>query len=197
MKSVQLESLIAAGQTLVERHDAMEMFRDCAADQFERVTGSSWRRRSGSQVNHSALTATLIDSRDFLAAKRRAETDVMLPPGPKVAFSGSADYNDHRTIWDLLDKVRTKHPGLEMQGQRRVRAVLSISLLAWALSLLEAVRPLRATRREMSCEHVDREANLVVCCELRATSAVRHAQRPGGSARFNRSLLVNTSNVFH
>ena len=112
MKSVQLESLIASGQTLVARQTAMETFRDCAADQFERLTGTSWRPRSGSRVNHRALTATLIDSRDFLAAKRRAETEVMLPPGPKVAFSGGADYNDHRVIWDLLDKVRTKHPGM-------------------------------------------------------------------------------------
>jgi hypothetical protein len=112
VKSVQLESLIVAGQTLVERRDAMEAFRDRASDQFERVTGSPWRPRSSSQVNHRALTATLIDSRDFLAAKRRSETEVMLPPGPKVAFSGGADYNDHRTIWDLLDKIRTKHPDM-------------------------------------------------------------------------------------
>jgi hypothetical protein len=112
VKSVQLESLITTGQTLVERRDSMEMFRDRAAAQFERLTGSSWRPRSGSQVNHRAMTATLIDSRDFLAAKRRSETEVMLPPGPKVAFSGGADYNDHRAIWDLLDKVRAKHPDM-------------------------------------------------------------------------------------
>jgi hypothetical protein len=112
VKSVQLESLIATGQTLVERQTAMETFRDCAADQFERLIGTSWRPRSGSRVNHRALTATLIDSRDFLAAKRRSETEVMLPPGPKVAFSGGADYNDHHTIWDLLDKVHAKHPDM-------------------------------------------------------------------------------------
>jgi hypothetical protein len=28
----------------------------------------------------------VIDSRDFLAAKRRAETEVLLPAGPKIAF---------------------------------------------------------------------------------------------------------------
>ena len=42
-------------------------------------------RAAGSMVNHRALTAAMIDSRDFLAAKRRAETAVLLPPGPKVA----------------------------------------------------------------------------------------------------------------
>ena len=51
-------------------------------------------------VNHRALTSAMIDSRDFLAAKRRAETEVLLPAGPKIAFTGGLDCNDHRLIWD-------------------------------------------------------------------------------------------------
>jgi hypothetical protein len=42
----------------------MEFFRDEAADLFEAHTGSSWRPRSGSKVNHRALTSALIDSRE-------------------------------------------------------------------------------------------------------------------------------------
>ena len=44
------------------------------------------------------LTAATIDSRDFLAAKRRAETEVLLPAGPKIAFTGGLDFNDHGAI---------------------------------------------------------------------------------------------------
>ena len=47
-----------------------------------------------------------------LAAHRRAETEVLLPAGPKIAFTGGADFTDHRLIWDMLDKVATKHPGM-------------------------------------------------------------------------------------
>ena len=61
-------------------------------------------------VNHRNLTAAMIDSRDFLAAKRRAETEVMLPAGPKVAVTGGAGFNDHRLIWGRLDQVHAKHP---------------------------------------------------------------------------------------
>ena len=43
VKSVELERLIAEGQTLLERRDAFELMRDQAADHFERQTGSSWR----------------------------------------------------------------------------------------------------------------------------------------------------------
>jgi hypothetical protein len=112
VKSVELERLTAEGQTFVERRNSMELFRDIAAEQFERHTGSAWRPRSGSMVNHRNLTSAMIDSRDFLAAKRRAETEVMLPAGPKVAFTGGLDFNDHRLIWAKLDQVHTKHPDM-------------------------------------------------------------------------------------
>jgi YspA, cpYpsA-related SLOG family len=112
IRSVELERLVAEGLTLIERRNSMELFRDQAADQFERHTGSSWRPRSGSMVNHRTLTAAMIDSRDFLAAKRRAETEVLLPAGPKIAFTGGLDFNDHQAIWDRLDKVRAKHPDM-------------------------------------------------------------------------------------
>ncbi len=110
VKSVELERLTAEGQTLIERRASMELFRDLAAEAFEHHTGSAWRPRSGSMVNHRNLTAAMIDSRDFLAAKRRAETEVMLPAGPKVAVTGGADFNDHRLIWAKLDQVHAKHP---------------------------------------------------------------------------------------
>src|SRR5947208_9442823 len=112
IRSVELECLRAEGLTLVERRNSMELFRDPAADQFERHTGSSWRPRSGSMVGHRTLTAAMIDSRDFLAAKRRAETEVLLPAGPKIAFTGGLDFNDHAAIWHALDKVRAKHPDM-------------------------------------------------------------------------------------
>src|SRR6201999_2630828 len=109
VRSVELERLTAEGITLIERRNCFELFRDQAVDLFEVHTGSSWRPRSGSLVNHRTFTAAMIDSRDFIAAKRRAETEVMLPAGPKIALTGGLDFNDHRLIWDRLDKVHAKH----------------------------------------------------------------------------------------
>ncbi len=88
VRSVELERLFADGLTLIERRNAFELMRATAADLYETHTRSSWRPRCGSMVNHKALTAAMIDSRDFLAARKRAEADVMLPAGPKVAFTG-------------------------------------------------------------------------------------------------------------
>ncbi len=114
VRSVELERLTAQGISLIERRNAFEAFRDLAAGQFEAVTGSAWRPRSGSMVNRKALTASMIDSRDFIAARRRAETEIMLPPGPKIAFTGGMDCTDHTRIWDALDKVRAKYPDMAL-----------------------------------------------------------------------------------
>ena len=128
IRSVELERLTAEGMTLIERRNSFEFFRDCAAEQFEQHTGSSWRPRSGSMVNHRALTSAMIDSRDFLAAKRREQTEVLLPAGPKIAFTGGLDFNDHYAIWDRLDKVRAKHPDMVLlhggspKGAERIAA---------------------------------------------------------------------------
>ncbi|MCH4559222.1 DUF2493 domain-containing protein [Mesorhizobium jarvisii] len=112
VKSVELERLTAEGQTLIERQNAFEMMRDQAAEHYERYIGSTWKPRSGSMVNRKAMTSAMIDSRDFLAARKRAEQLVLLPPGPKIAFTGGLDFNDHSLIWAKLDKVHAKHPDM-------------------------------------------------------------------------------------
>lgn len=112
VRSVELERLTAEGITMVERRDTMEVFRDQAGELFEVHTGSVWRPRTGSRVNHRNLTAAMIDSRDFLAAKRRAEIEPLMPAGAKVAFAGGLDCDDVQAIWDVLDKVHAKHTAM-------------------------------------------------------------------------------------
>ncbi|MBN9885675.1 MULTISPECIES: DUF2493 domain-containing protein [Salipiger] len=127
VKSVQLETLIGIGQNLIERRDSMETFRDTAADLFLRTTGTPWSPRSGSRVNHRQMTSAMIDSRDFIAAKRKADNELILPAGPKIAFSGG-DTTDHRLIWDRLDQVHAKHPDMVLlhggspKGAERIAA---------------------------------------------------------------------------
>ena len=103
IRSVELEALTAQGTTLIERRNAYELMRDIAADHFETHIGQTWRPHSGSRISHRTLTAAMIDSRDYLSAKRRAEIE------PRVAFSGGLDVTDHRAIWDALDRVKAKH----------------------------------------------------------------------------------------
>ena len=112
VRSVELERLIAEGQTILERRSTFEFMRDRAAEHYETHTGSSWRPRAGSMVNHKNLTASLIDSRDFISAKRKAETEVHLPSGSRIVFSGGVDFNDHAIIWARLDEVHSRYPDM-------------------------------------------------------------------------------------
>lgn len=80
--SVELERLTALGLTLSERRNAFEYARDTAAQLFTRTTRSLWRPHSGSRANRATMTAAMIDSRDYISARRRAETEIHLPRAP-------------------------------------------------------------------------------------------------------------------
>lgn len=112
--SVELERLLAEGSRLLDQRDGLEDLRDAAARTFQHHTGAVWAPRAGSRVNHRTLTAAMIDSRDFLAARRRADAQVFVPTGPKVAVTGGAAYTDHAAVWNALDKVLAKHPDMTL-----------------------------------------------------------------------------------
>jgi len=131
VKSVELERLIAEGKTMVERQDAFELMRDQAAEHYEQHAGKAWLPRSGSRVNHRNLTSAMIDSRDFVMAKRRAEHAVLLPPGPKIVVTGGLDYNDHRLIWAKLDQVHEKHTDMVLVHGKSPKGAEKIASL-WA-----------------------------------------------------------------
>ncbi len=128
IRSVELERLLARGGNLLARRGAFEGLRDQAAELFEAQTGSAWRPRSGSLVSHRHLTATLIDSRDFLQARKRAASEVLLPKGTLIAFAGGAECNDHARIWTVLDRAKAKHPDMVLlhgsgpKGAERIAA---------------------------------------------------------------------------
>ncbi len=128
VKSVELERHLAEGLTLLERRNAFELMRELASEHIQLHTRNTWHPRTGSMVNRKHLTAALIDSRDFLMARRRAETEVMLPAGPKIGFTGGYDCNDTNAIWAALDRVNAKHPGMVLlhggspKGAERIAA---------------------------------------------------------------------------
>ena len=86
--SVELERLQLIGLKLWDHRDAFEQMRDLAVDHFSAATGSPWLPRTGSKVSHRGLTSAVVDSRAYLSAKRRKETEVHCPEGTRIAFSG-------------------------------------------------------------------------------------------------------------
>ena len=101
-----------SGRFTQPHRNAFEFSRDAAAGIYRILTASPWRPRTGSQINRAPMTAAMIDARDPLAAKRRADAALLVPPGPRILFTGGRDDPDVDRIWAVLDKVRAKHPDM-------------------------------------------------------------------------------------
>lgn len=112
IRSVELERAIAEGISMIERRDTMEFFREAAADQFRIHARKPWTPASGSRISHKTLTSAVIDSRDFLDKRLREKARLLIPEGTRIAFTGGSDCNDHKTIWNILDRVFTRHPDM-------------------------------------------------------------------------------------
>ena len=52
------------------------------------------------------------DSRNFVSAKRRKETEVHCPDGTRIAFTGGVDFQDHTAIFAALDRAKAKYPDM-------------------------------------------------------------------------------------
>ena len=77
--------------------------------QFRILLRKAWAPRTGSRAHRRAMTASLIDSRDFLDARLREKAAALIPEGTRIAFTGGSDTGDHNAIWTALDKVRARH----------------------------------------------------------------------------------------
>lgn len=112
IRSVELENLIMHGQMIMQRRDAFESLRDTAAECFRNITGSFWTPRAGSMANRKAMTAAIIDSRDYINAKRYKETTTLTPPGTLIAISGGVKFNDSALVLEKLDMLYSRFPDM-------------------------------------------------------------------------------------
>jgi hypothetical protein len=88
-----------------------------------------WIKGATPKKKQSKLDGTeIIDSRDFITAGHRAHAELLAPSGPRIAFTGGPDCNDHERIWAVLDKVLAKHPDMMLlhggnpRGAERIAA---------------------------------------------------------------------------
>ena len=93
-----------------DRRDALEIYRDCAADAYRARTGEVWRPRHGSHTSRNGhLTSAAIDARDFMRARKDRKTTAHLPDGTLIAIAGGKDVADPAGVISRLDKAREKY----------------------------------------------------------------------------------------
>jgi hypothetical protein len=112
VRSVELENLIAHGMAILQKRDLFETCRDLAGAHFEAITGSAWRPKAGSLANRKTMTAAILDSKDYIKAKRYKETNTLTPPGTLIALSGGVEYNNVALIYEKLDTLLKRFPDM-------------------------------------------------------------------------------------
>ena len=111
----------AKANALDEHISEFETMRDAMTAEFASVTGSPWRPRSGTRKAVPSVTAAILETRDFIEARRAREQDAKAPQGPIVGFSGGADWTDTDAVFKALDRVHNRHPDMILAhtGQAR------------------------------------------------------------------------------
>lgn len=114
--SHELETAHAEGISIQNRLTAMETLREHSAEVFMQHTGDVWMPRSGSMIHRTAMTASMIDARDFANAQKLVKSKALLPEGKKIIFAGG-NCSDITRIYAVLDKTREK---LAERGEQMV-----------------------------------------------------------------------------
>ena len=126
----ELEEAQLLCQTLEGCRAALETMRDHAAEVYRIETGKPFSPVRGSRVS-AGLTSSMIDARDFLAARARKRDEQRAPSGPIVIFSGGADWEDSEILWDGLDSIKARIPEMVLVTTAQRKGADAIAH-AWA-----------------------------------------------------------------
>ena len=96
-----------------ERAEGLEALRDTLSEFLLRRHSHPWQPPRGSFVSErNGKHAAVVEARDFLKAREERKHAALIPEGSKVGFAGGKDYQDHTTIWKVLDNARQRHPDM-------------------------------------------------------------------------------------
>jgi hypothetical protein len=128
--ATELEDMQLLCQTLQGCREAMECMRDHAAEVYRVETGKPFSPVKGSRVS-SALSASMIDARDYLAGRARTRREQFAPDGPVVIFSGGQVWEDHDLLYKGLDRIKTRIPEMILATTAQAKGCDAIAH-AWA-----------------------------------------------------------------
>jgi YspA, cpYpsA-related SLOG family len=154
-------------QSLAEARAALEVMRDHAGEVYRAESGHPFSPLRGSRVS-SVLTASQIDSRDFLCARAKARREQLAPSGPVVVISGGQDWADHQRIWDRLDLLKIRVPSMTLATTAQGKGVDAIAA-AWAAAREVPLIAFRLNRAHGNAAPFKRNKTL---CDLQPIEAI-------------------------
>ena len=154
-------------QSLAEARAALEVMRDHAGEVYRAECGHPFSPLRGSRVS-SALTASQIDARDYLASRAKARREQLAPTGPVVVISGGQDWADHQRIWDRLDVLKIRVPSMTLATTAQGKGVDAIAA-AWAASRSVPLIAFRLNRAHGNAAPFRRNK---ILCDLQPVEAI-------------------------
>jgi hypothetical protein len=130
--ATELEEAQLLCQTLQGAREAMECMREHAGDVYRVETGRPFSPVKGSRVS-SGFTASMIDARDYLAARSRQRREQFAPEGPVVAFSGGQQWEDADLLFEGLDDIKARIPEMILATTAQSKGCDAVAH-AWAAS---------------------------------------------------------------
>ena len=108
---VELDKAQRAYEIAFEKHIALEVMAEKAAQCYEAEIGSAYTPVTGNRTSASAKeTGAVFEANQLLDKHDRARAEKHSIDGPKVAVTGSSETADHETIYAKLDATLAKHP---------------------------------------------------------------------------------------
>lgn len=114
IQSGQMEDLTSQVRQLDEIIETLELMRDTMAQNHNIMTGQTWRPHAGSKKSRYAGTGAILEAREYLEAKEKADAIRKAPQGFLVAVTGTANFVDIERAYDVLDQCREKHPDMKV-----------------------------------------------------------------------------------
>ena len=164
--AIEIEDQQRLTQSLCEARGAVECMRDHAAEIYRVETGMPFSPLRGSRVS-SALTASQIDARDFLAARAKARREQLAPTGPVVVVSGGQDWAEHERLWVRLDTLKERVPSLTVATTAQPKGVDAIAA-AWAAARDVPLVAFRLNRAHGNAAPFRRNKSLVALAPVEA-----------------------------
>lgn len=102
-----------ASRDLGQRLEMLETLRDVLAANIDGRYRMNWQPPRGSYYSRNrSLTATKIMARDYIKSTNEQACAAKMPTGTKIGFSGGNDYQDVKSVWDYLDRVKQRVPDM-------------------------------------------------------------------------------------
>ena len=106
---MQLEQAQTRAERLGDLTDGLDIMAESAAHCYEVETGRVFMPSAGGRTGKNAKqTGAIFEAKQWIDAHERDHAERNKIAGTPLAIAGDRDWTNHRQIWDMLDRIKTR-----------------------------------------------------------------------------------------